>query len=494
MKKLGFAALALVLLGGGFLVGAWWTHRPPAAPSQAQRVLYYACPMHPQYRSDHAGDCPSCGMRLEPVYADGAASPGREAAKPGTAGLIQVMPERQQAIGVQLGRVERKPIAATIRTVGRIAADETRIYRLTAATNGWIEKAMPNSVGSLVRKDEILATFYAREFLGAQQAYFYALDARDRFIAQKAADAQMASTNVQIQQSVDSLRSLGMTASQIEELGRTRERTYTIQLRAPASGFILAREISPGQRFEPGDQLYVIGDLSRIWILADVYEREARWLRPGNTVRALYQGETFPATVSNVLPSFDSETRTMKVRLELPNADYRLRPGMFVDVEFSATLPSALAVPTDAVIDSGRHKTVFVERGDGYFEPRQVETGWRIGGQVEVTKGLMEGDRIVIAGTFLIDSESRMRTAASANGPEPGPAATSRAAAAQHATHAGAQEATDPVCGMKVDVKDATDAGLKADYKGVTYYFCSAICKERFAKAPEKYLRHLPRP
>ena len=206
--------IAVIVVGSAWLIfaaGSWvgWRYATgPGGTSAAREVLYYACPMHPQYRSDHAGDCPSCGMRLEPVY-EGAAGPEHDEGPISSArgaGLVAVNPERQQAIGVQVGTADRKPVTHVIRTSGRVAADETRVYRITAATSGWVEQALPNSVGSLVRKDELLGTFYAREFLSAQQAYFYALDARDRFIAQGAGEAQMASTNVQIQQSTDSLR------------------------------------------------------------------------------------------------------------------------------------------------------------------------------------------------------------------------------------------------------------------------------------------------
>jgi Cu(I)/Ag(I) efflux system membrane fusion protein len=176
-----------------------------------------------------------------------------------------------------------------------------------------------------------------------------------------------------------------------------------------------------------------------------VFEHEARWLHPKDVVRVVYQGETFSAVVSDVLPIFDAEARTMKMRLDLPNPGYRFRPGMFVDVEFPVSLQSTLTVPADAVVDSGRRKTVFVDRGNGYFEPRQVETGWRLGDQVEILKGLMTGERIVIAGTFLIDSESRMKAAAAGLNP--------------------ATVETDPICGMEVDPARAKAAGRTSVYK-----------------------------
>ena len=183
---------------------------------------------------------------------------------------------------------------------------------------------------------------------------------------------------------------------------------------APTPSFIIARNVSPGQRFEKGTEWYRLADLSQVWILADLYENEAEYIRPGEKVQVTYpyQKRNFQATVSQVLPQFDPTTRTLKVRLEMANPDFALRPDMFVDVEFPITLPPAISVPVDAVLDSGLKKTVFIERGDGYFEPRQVETGWRLGDRVQVLNGLQPGEKIVVSGNFLIDSESRMKLAA----------------------------------------------------------------------------------
>ena len=201
---------------------------------------------------------------------------------------------------------------------------------------------------------------------------------------------------------------------QIKEIESTRVFAENITIRAPAPSFIIARNVSPGQRFEKGTEWYRLADLSRVWILADLYENEAQYIRPGEKVQVTYpyQKKTFQATVSQVLPQFDPTTRTLKVRLEMDNPDFALRPDMFVDVEFPITLPATVSVPVDAVLDSGLKKTVFIERGNGYFEPRKVETGWRLGDRVQILKGLEPGEKIVVSGNFLIDSESRMKLAA----------------------------------------------------------------------------------
>jgi multidrug efflux pump subunit AcrA (membrane-fusion protein)/YHS domain-containing protein len=215
--------------------------------------------------------------------------------------------------------------------------------------------------------------------------------------------------------------------------------------------------------------LYRIADLRRVWILADVYENQLEFLHAGAAARITSsQGNLrLMSKVSTAQPIFDETARTMKVRIETDNPGFALKPGMFVDVEFDVELPSTLAVPADAIVDSGLRKTLFVDRGNGYFEPRQVETGWRIGDQVEILKGLMPGERIVVSGNFLLDSESRMRAAAMGiYNPE-----------------------KDPVCGMDVDRDAAKNAGRAVEHAGATYYLCSEDCKKKFEKEPGKYAR-----
>jgi RND family efflux transporter MFP subunit len=241
-------------------------------------------------------------------------------------------------------------------------------------------------------------------------------------------------------------------------------------VRSPTAGFVLARNVTPGQWFDRGTELYRIADLSRVWIFADIYENEGRYFRPGMKVKVSLpnQGKAFQARVSDVLPQFDPNTRTLKLRLEAENPNYFMRPDMFVDVELPIQLPSAITVPVDAVLDSGLKKTIFVDQGNGIFEPREVETGWRVGGRVEIVKGLEPGERIVVSGNFLIDSESKLEMAA-----------------------AGMQGtlSKDPVCGLEVSQKRAEKAGRKISYRGKTYYFCSEECKQRFEKNPEHYVK-----
>lgn len=472
MKRFLWVPVAVVALLVAFAAGTKYGRAgsgTTAAGATAQaagerKILHYHCPMHPGYTSDRPGKAPCCGMELEPVYADGETGAG--AAPP--RGAVAVSADRQQLIGVELGKAERRALKHPVLTSARVTADETRIYRITAATPGWIEDTLGNSVGSLVKKDEALATFTAREFLAAQQAYLYALDAKDRFTQQHAGEPQLASTNAQIQAAAENLRSLGMSQFQIDELARTRQRANIVTVRSPADGFVVARNVSPGQRFEQGDELYVIADLRAVWIVADVFQDEARFIKPGMPVRVHVPGQDrqFDARVGRILPQFDAVTRTMKVRIETENPGYQLRPDMFVDVELHVELPETLTVPSAALVDSGRRKVVYVAHGGGYFEPRRVETGWRFGDRVQITAGLMDGEPIVVSGNFLIDSESRMKAAVPA---------------------APAGIATDVMCGMEVDEKAARAKGLVSEYEGRTYYFCSDVCKREFDAAPAKH-------
>ena len=431
-----------------------------------RKILYYADPMNPGMKSDKPGLAP-CGMQLEPVYADDARSGNSATLAPGT---VLVNLEKQQLIGVRVATVENAPWSHTIRALGRVVPDETRVYRINAATDGWIKKITSATTDSLVEKDELLATFYAPEFFSALKAYLYGLRSYDRFKESgQETHGQLDLTDANVENYRNALRNLGMTEHQMDEIKRTRQGGNQVEIRAPAAGFILVRNITLGQRFDRGSELYRIADLSEVWIVADTYENEAYYLKPGMRVRVSAPNlkKTFFAWVAKVPPRFDPTSRTLQVRLEAHNPGLLLRSDMFVDVEIPIQLAPGISVPADAVLDSGRRQTVFVDLGKGFFEPRNVKTGWRFGGRVEITEGLSSGERIVVSGNFLIDSESRMKLAA-----------------------AGLYGvlSQDPVCGTEVDESKAKPTGLTSEYGGKTYYFCSEACKKEFAKNPAAYI------
>jgi membrane fusion protein, copper/silver efflux system len=472
MKRAWSAGFLIILVGGAFLAGASvaWRASGKGQAQGTRKILHWVDPMHPSYTSDKPGVAPDCGMQLEPVYAGAQALPGSTV----PAGALQVTPEKQQTMGVTTGVVERTGLRRTLRTVGRVAADENRVYRLVTTIDGWVKQVFAGQTGGIVARDQVLLHFYSREFLSAQAAYFYALDARSRFHAEgKDSPNQVALIESQVRTAAETLQGLGMDELQLAEIARTRKAATEIALRSPTTGYIVARNVYPRQRFERGTELYRIVDVSRVWVLADLFESDAQYVRPGTTARVSFpyqeQGP-ITARAGNALPQFDPASRTLKLRLEADNPAYALRPDMLVDVELDIALPEAVTVPADAVVDSGSRKTVFVDRGNGTFEPRRVETGWRLEDRVEVVRGLMPGERIVLSGNFLLDSESRMRTAA-----------------------AGIVEAeTDPVCGMAVDQGKAKAAGRTVSYHDQIHYFCSDNCRKQFEANPARYAPGAP--
>jgi membrane fusion protein, copper/silver efflux system len=471
MKKFLLPAVVLISLTIAFLLGSSHGRKQsgPAEAAGGRKILYYVDPMNPSHTSDKPGLAP-CGMKMEPVYADTASgpAPGSGPVLPGT---VKVSLEKQQLIGVRLGVAEKKAVQQTIRLLGKVAADETRSFQVTAPSEGWITKAMPVTAGSFVRKDETLAMFYSPTFIGAGQALRNALEYQDRMqtntaerIVQRPGLAEF-----NVKQYRDSLRNLGVSDRQIDDMIRTRQYTEQIDIVTPADGFITARNVSLGQRFEKGFELYRIVDLNRVWIVADVANREAPLVPPGVQARISVPAQNImlEGKLSDALPQFDNVTRTLKLRFEADNPGVVLKPDMFVDVEFTVSLPESLVVPAEAVLDSGLRKTVFVDRGNGYFEPRTVQTGWRVGEYIQVLQGLMPGEPIVTSGNFLLDSESRMKLAASGVHGAP---------------------AMDPVCGMGVDEAKARASKRASEHAGKTYFFCNDGCKKEFDANPAQYL------
>jgi len=464
MRNRTVALLMLIVAAGFFLAGYSQRSTGAAAPA-ARKVLYYADPMNPGFRAEKPGLAP-CGMPLEPVYADSLPAPNGATGP----GQVQVQPGMEQLIGVKVEAVEKAPWSQTIRMPGTIVPDENRVFRITAATDGWVKKVLPPTSDSMVSKDEVLATFYAPEFFSGLKAYLYALRSMKRTVASDdEAATQIDTNNANLESYKTSLRNLGMTEPQLNSIQKSMQGTDNVEIRSPASGLILNRNVSIGQRFAKGADLYRIADLSRVWILVDVYDDAALLTKPGMRmeVTSPYLRKPCLASLTNTPPRFDPATRTLKLRLAADNPGYLLRPDMFVDVEFKVSMPAALTVPSEAVLDSGLRKSVFVELSPGRYEPRAVETGRATGERVEIVKGLRAGERVVVSGNFLLDSESRMKSTRSA---------------------ASGVESTDPSCGMLVDQGKARAAGFASEYGGKSYYFCSGTCKAEFDKSPAKYL------
>ena len=359
MNKWAHSLLATVLATGFFLAGAWYDQRSTVKGSvrEDRRILYYQDPMHPAFKSDKPGIAPDCGMRLEPVYADSAQSESDDRRAVSPTGAVRVDAPQQRSIGLRTEAVTRAAASLTLRVPGRVALDETRIYRVAAAVDGWVRKAGPIVTGSMVAKDEVLATFYNRDFLTAQQTYLYALNTMDRFKNNESED-QLKLTRAQMRASEENLEFLGMGETQLREVARTREIARDIEFRSPVAGLVVARNAFSELRFDFGAELFRIAELNHIWILADVFENDASLMRRARSATVRYQDRQLRVRMSDTLPRFDSVSRVLKIRLETNNPGFLLRPDMFVDVEFQIDLPESIAIPVDAVIDSGLRKTV----------------------------------------------------------------------------------------------------------------------------------------
>jgi Cu(I)/Ag(I) efflux system membrane fusion protein len=448
MKLLKILFALSVLAGAfasGFVVRAVnYEQSARGSKSGERRILYYVDPMHPAYKSDKPGIAPDCGMQLEPVYADDGAAPTGTtdkkilyyrdprqpdyiAAKPGlnpetgntlepvyergserttVPGAIKISPERQQTIGVKFATVEAGGATRSIRTLGKVAVDETRVGHVHTRIEGWIEQVFVDFTGEVVRKGAPMLTIYSPEMLASEEELLLAARARDVMPSLFAAARRR-------------LQLWDLSEDQIEQVLRTGQPIRSIAVHAPMSGFVTERKAFPNQKVTPDSDLYTITDLNRVWIVADVFESDITSIKAGDPAYVMFANSSAPplaAKVSYIQPQVDPMTRTLKVRLDARNPGTRMKPDMFVNVEFGVAMTPQLTVPSEAVLDTGDRQTVFVDLGNGYLEPRQVVVGDRFGDRIAITKGLSSGERVVAKGTFLIDSESQLRAAASGMG------------------------------------------------------------------------------
>jgi Cu(I)/Ag(I) efflux system membrane fusion protein len=408
MRKIWLAILVGVSLAVVFLLGSMYRQKTDA--KTAGIPLYYRDAMNPSYTSDKPGKAPD-GMDLQPVYAD-QGSPTPSAMPMTSPGVVQLSRERQQMIGVQLGRVQKSPATQTLRTVGRVVLDENRLFPLTAAGDGWVTRILSDSAtGDTVREGQPLISVYGRDYMTAQRTFLYALAASKNPPPVASGDIQNLPAFT-LQEARLVLQNMGFGVAQIEQISRTNQLMLDITLTAPATGVIISRNAWPKQEFSLGTELFRVADLTHVWIDADLFGSDAGSVQTGTAARVSVPGRPgiqLRATVSKSLPRFDAGSRTLKLRLEVQNPELILRPDMFVDLEFPINLPAATTVPVDAVVESGLRKIVFVDKGSGVFEPRAVETGWRSGGLVQIIHGLDPGESIVVSGNFLLDSERKIR-------------------------------------------------------------------------------------
>ncbi len=357
-----------------------------------RKIKYWRAPMDPTFISDKPGKSPM-GMDLIPVYEDGATN----------SNAIVIDPVVIQNMGVRIEPVKRQTIFRHIRTIGEIEVGEDEISVVNLRFSGWVEKIYVNRTGDPVEKGDKLFDIYSPELVATQEDYLLALRTQG-------ANSELARS---------ARRKLGLwnlSKSDIEAVARSGKSRRVMPVRAPRSGFVLHKSVVEGARIQEGKDLYRIGDLSRIWVTAEVYEYDAPWVEVGQPAQMELtheQGKVIEGSVDYVYPTMNRKSRTLTVRLEFDNPGYRLKPGMFATVYIQfRKKDDALGIPTEAILHSGTRKIVFVTTGDGKFEPREVRIGL-VGDRhlSEVISGLNEGDLVVTSGQFLIDSESQLQEA-----------------------------------------------------------------------------------
>lgn len=413
------------------------------AVAQAAPQLY-TCGMHPQIISDKPGNCPICGMKLQPILASVAAShvatagagkaarkilyykstmiPGETKPGPGkdsmgmdmvpvyegqdesAPGNIQLDPATVQRMNLKTALVTAGPVRRDVRTVGTVAYDESGLSEVTTRYDGWIEKLYVSSTWTTVKRGEPLFEIYSPDVYNAELNYVVALQSESGHEGPLSRSA------------LARLQLLDVPADVITTLRRTREAGRTLLFRAPVDGVVTAKNVIDGQMIKAGQTVYQLADLSKVWVLAQIYEKDAPYIHTGEpvTVETSYGPKrTYHGTVQLLVPQVQDATRTLTARVVLANPNDSLRPGMYTEVQFHAEIsPNAVLVPDMAVLRSGERDTVFIALPDGTFEPRTVTLGaYSEGDFYQVLSGLKAGDRIVTSGQFMLDSESQLREA-----------------------------------------------------------------------------------
>jgi len=416
MKKTIIIIVCLILVAAG-IVFFYSTHKsgnigtPPKSVSQTSTI-------------EQTGSMP--GMPAE--------KPAGEPAKPTEATqteeeapTVEIPLDKQQLIGVKTISASVQPLQKVIRTVGKIEYDERRLTTVNTKVEGWIEKLYVNFTGTYVKKGERLADIYSPELWATQQEFINVVrwakkTGKNAADSRKAKDSSGDIQNLAAMLSKDAesivdaarlrLKLWDISDEQIQKIEDGEKPIRTLTIYSPASGYVLQKYVTQGMKIMAGEKLLDVSDLSTVWVIADIYEYELPFIKMGDTARiglSYFPGKELTSKIDFVAPALDAQTRTAKVRFSIPNPGGQLKPQMFTDVELKVNLGQKLAVPDDAVIDTGLRKIVYVDKGDGYFEPRAVTTGLRAEKLIEILSGLKAGEKIASAANFLIDSEAKLK-------------------------------------------------------------------------------------
>ena len=330
-----------------------------------------------------------------------------------SSGSVNVSPEKQQLVGIRTAVAEIRPLVKKIRTVGIVAYDETKVTQVFSKVDGWIEKLFVNYTGKLVERGEPLFTFYSPELVSTQEEYLLALRAKETLGSSSLKEISMGSDSL-LEAARRRLALWDISEEQIEELQKNGQPKRTLTFFSPISGFVIKKDAVQGMKVMPDKELYTITDLSTVWVNADIYENELNNVRLGQRATitlSYFPGNKFSGKVTWISPVLEEKTRTTKVRLEFANRDFKLKPEMYANVEIEVDGGKKLAIPDEAVLDSGIRKIVFIDKGEGRYAPAEVKLGGKFDGYYEILSGLSPGERIIASASFLLDSESRLKEA-----------------------------------------------------------------------------------
>ena len=339
---------------------------------------------------------------------------------------VEVPPERQRLMGIKTVAAAVIPLKKTVRTVGRVELDETRLTTVNIKVDGWVEKLYADYTGKYVEKGTPLAEIYSPELMSLQLEYLNFLKWRPSLGIRSQRNMEFSLgdrtgivgriTMYDIDPLVDVIKQKlslwEIPEKQIKEIETSNRPMKTLTVRSPVSGYVFQKPVFNGTRVAPGDKIFDIVDLSTVWVLADIYEYEIPFVKAGQNAKitlSYYPCKEFPAKVDFVYPSLSGQTRTAKVRFVIPNPELLLKPQMFADVEMELDLGERLSIPESAILDTGKRRIVYVDAGDGFFSARQVRIGDRADSMVEVVSGLKPGEKIASSAVFLIDSEAKLR-------------------------------------------------------------------------------------
>ena len=480
MKRSAISFIVLVLIVAALAAGYWWgsrkgeggrmkaetagTSNADSAKKSARKILYYRNPMGQPDTSPVPKKAPD-GMDYVPVYADEEVVAPADKPKgkilyyrnpmglpdtspvpkkdpmgmdyvpvydgegPAASGpAVRINPDRVQKLGVRTETVELRNLTRTVQAVATIQVNERQLHTVSPRFEGWIQKLYVNTTGQMVRQGEPLLEVYSPDLVATQQEYLIAWKGVQ---AMKGASPEVeASMRTLVDSALQRLRNWDISEAELQRLQQEGKARQSITLRAQASGVVMEKKAVAGMRFMPGEMLYQIADLSSVWVIADVFEQDLGLVRLGQSVKIrfdAYPDKTFTGKVTFMYPTVMPETRTAKVRIELPNPAGLFKPAMFARVEIASGRGrgKVLAVPDSAVLDTGTRQLVLVQRGEGAFEPRPVKLGMRTDGYIEVLGGIKAGESVVVSANFLIDAESNLKAALSgfghdAHGSKPG--------------------------------------------------------------------------